>query len=128
MILGIGVDIVEIDRFSLWHTYSRKKLSRIFSHDEIEYCLADKKKSAERFAVRFAAREALYKAWCVAYPNAVPPFLTLCASVMIQKINGRPVLKICNEFCINLCVIHLSLTHSDCHATALVIIENKNNK
>src|SRR5689334_16433292 len=125
MILGIGIDTIEIDRFALWHTYTPKKLSRIFCKDEIEYCLADTKKSAERFAVRFAAREALYKAFSGAYPEKVPPFLTLCASVIIKKIDSRPVLELCNTFDIdmNYCTIHLSLTHSRFYATAFVIIE-----
>lgn len=125
MILGIGIDTIEIERFSLWHTYLPKKLLRIFSQEEIEYCLENTKKSAERFAVRFATREALYKAFSCAYPDKVPPFLTLCASVTIKKINSRPILELDNKFDtdINFCSIHLSLTHSNFYATALVIIE-----
>ena len=90
MILGIGVDTIEIERFELWHTYSQKKLLRIFSALEIEYCLAQQNKSAERFAARFAAREALYRALSYAYPDNKLPFLTLCAHTTIQKISQRP--------------------------------------
>lgn len=125
MILGIGIDTIEIERFALWHAYLPKKLQRIFSIDEIRYCLENKNKSAERFAVRFAAREALYKALSYAYPDKKIPFLTLCAKVTIKKINSRPFLELSNELGIDLtsCAMHLSLTHSATHATAFVIIE-----
>ena len=62
MIIGIGIDAVAIDRFNTWHTYPQEKLLRIFSEQEISYCLNNKQKSAERFAARFAAREAFFKA------------------------------------------------------------------
>ncbi|HLC06929.1 MAG TPA: holo-ACP synthase [Candidatus Babeliales bacterium] len=127
MILGIGVDIVEIERFALWHTYSSKKLSRIFSVDEITYCLENKNKSAERFAVRFAAREALYKALCYAYPNNKLPFLTLCAHTTIKKIEGRPYIFLNKDTGADLdsLDIHLSWSHSRTHATTFIILERK---
>ena len=127
MILGIGVDTVDIERFILWHTYTNKKLSRIFSAEEIDYCLQDQHKSAERFAVRFATREALYKALSYAFTNKKIPFLTLCAHTCIAKKDGRPVLIVRDGLgvdCNNL-IIHLSLSHSRTAATAFVVIEQK---
>ncbi len=127
MILGIGIDTIEIKRFSLWYTYSVKKLSRIFSSQEIEYCLQSQKKSAERFAVRFAAREALYKALCIAFPNNKLPFLTLCTHTTIQKVNAVPVVRLSDECGIDISqyVVHISLSHSSTQAVAFVIIEKK---
>src|SRR5436853_5452168 len=89
MILGIGVDSVEIARFVHWHTFNRKKLLRIFSESEIEYCLSVTTKSAERFAVRFAVREALFKAYSSWNPDHQIPFLTFCKAVTISKKTGR---------------------------------------
>ncbi len=66
MILAIGHDIVEINRFAHWHTYSLKKLSKVFNQSEIDYCLQHPAYTAQRFAVRFAAKEAAYKALCSA--------------------------------------------------------------
>lgn len=126
MILGIGVDTIDINRFSQWHTYSLKKLRRIFSSEEIEYCLEDTKKSAERFAVRFAAREALYKALSCACPGISIPFLTLCAHTTIKKINARPVLEL-RDLCgidTTQFTIHLSLSHSRTQATAFIVLES----
>jgi holo-[acyl-carrier protein] synthase len=125
MILGIGVDSIEIERFSLWHTYSQKKLLRIFSQDEINYCLSNHKKSAERFAVRFAVREALYKALSYAYPDKKIPFLTFCSRITITKKDELPYILIHDDLGIdtNFLKIHCSLSHSRNFATAFVAIE-----
>jgi holo-[acyl-carrier protein] synthase len=125
MIRGIGVDIIEINRFALWHTYATRTLLRVFSQEEINYCLQDVTKSAERFAVRFAAREALYKALSYAYPDVTIPFLTLCKYVTITKIGSRPYLVLADECGIDVqdLVIHLSLSHADTVAVAFVVVE-----
>jgi holo-[acyl-carrier protein] synthase len=127
MILGIGIDTIEVDRFASWHTYSQKKLLRIFSQEEIEYCLEKSNLSAERFAVRFAAREALYKALSYSYPDTKIPFLTLCARISVIKKNGLPHLTIHNDLGIDTSslIIHLSLSHSRTVATACVVIEQR---
>lgn len=62
--LSLGVDVVEIERFKDWPKFSRKTLSKIFDESEIDYCLSNKAKSAERFASHFAAKEAFFKAVC----------------------------------------------------------------
>ena len=119
MIIGIGIDSVEIARFNNWHTYSQKKLGRIFSPHEIEYCLSNQAKAAERFAGRFAAREALYKA----LPFPCEPFITFCQKVTIHNgTNGKPNLQL-NNLDSKEVTIHISMTHTKDLATALVILE-----
>ena len=61
MIVGIGVDAVEIDRFrrSLERTPSMK--TRLFTHEELEYVEPHDDPTAS-LAARFAAREAVMKA------------------------------------------------------------------
>lgn len=127
MILGIGVDSVEIERFAQWQTYSQKKLRRIFSQSEIDYCLEKSNQSAERFAVRFAAREALYKALSYAFPDKKIPFLTLCSKTTITKKDGLPHLILHDDLGIdtNFLTIHLSLSHSQTIATVFVVIEER---
>jgi holo-[acyl-carrier protein] synthase len=129
MILGIGVDSVEIQRFRSWSLYSRSQLSRIFSEQEITYCLQNPIKSAERFAARFAAREAFFKALSTHKPNHTIPFLTVCRLITIEREGNVPRLIIDWTQIIDyqpIISIHtlLSLTHTQKVATAFVVLES----
>ena len=62
MILGIGVDIVELDRIErLVEKHGDSFLNKIFTESEIAYCQA-RRHSSTHFAGRFAAKEAVLKA------------------------------------------------------------------
>jgi holo-[acyl-carrier protein] synthase len=56
----LGVDIVEVPRVA---RLARQKrfLQRVFTPEEIAYCRG-KKNAVQHYAVRFAAKEAVYKA------------------------------------------------------------------
>jgi phosphopantetheine--protein transferase-like protein len=126
MIIGIGIDSVEISRFALWHLYSDGQLSRIFSEIEIIYCRSNPAKSPERFAVRFAAREAFFKAYSTAMPHHTVPFLSMCKAVSIVKNdNGRPELIINNTIAMPKSITWISCTHTKTIATAVVVLEKK---
>lgn len=59
MVNGVGIDIIEVDRFSRILAQQKEKLlKRIFTDGELEFC----KKAANRLAGRFAAKEAFFKA------------------------------------------------------------------
>ncbi len=58
--MDVGVDIEEVKRFTSLIKNSRF-LKRVFTDDEIRYCRS-KKNKAQHFAVRFAAKEAAWKA------------------------------------------------------------------
>lgn len=126
MILGSGIDMVAIERFKEWNTKPTDQLSRIFSTDEIAYCLEIPTKSAERFAVRFAAKEAFYKAYCSWHTNATVPIITACKAVSVAKcVNNVPQLLV-NWQALHVSfepVCHVSLTHTAEMALALVILE-----
>lgn len=125
MICGIGVDSVEIERFTTWYRYTHQKLKRIFSDDEISYCMQAVAKSAERFAVRFAAKEALLKALTQAGHKL--PLLYICKHVSIAKDdNNCPFFTLSHEFKERLStdsIIFVSLAHTKEYATAFVIIQ-----
>lgn len=62
MIYGIGVDICENDRIKrMYNKYESKFLQRIYTQEEIEYCLT-KTNPAPCLAARFAFKEAFFKA------------------------------------------------------------------
>lgn len=61
-ILGIGNDIIEIERIRLAiERFGKRFLNRIFTSQEQEYCLSHKE-FYRHFAGRFAAKEAIAKA------------------------------------------------------------------
>ena len=120
MIVGIGVDAVEIDRFrrSLERTPSMK--SRIFTSEELEYVEPHDDPTAS-LAARFAAREAVMKAMGVGLGAFE------FHDVWVQRADsGRPTLavtgraqQIANE--LGITDWHLSITHTDSTAIAYVI-------
>lgn len=62
--LGVGVDIVSVDRFESFKKYSHEQLRRIFSENELTYCKTEDACSylTECLAARFAVKEAFFKA------------------------------------------------------------------
>src|SRR5271165_1858386 len=62
MIVGTGVDIAEVPRIAASiERFGRRFTERVFTPDEIRYC-ESKANKAERYAARFAAKEAGMKA------------------------------------------------------------------
>lgn len=59
--IGIGTDLVELDRFRLALTRTPRIVERLFSEDERAYAFR-RRDPTERLAARFAAKEAVMKA------------------------------------------------------------------
>lgn len=121
MNLNIGIDIVDIERFAHFHTYSAKQLSRVFSPEEIAHCLETPKKSAERFAARFAFKEALFKA--VSHQNGNPPCGLLTLFKHASLTDGRVPQAIINwaEIGVKPQKAIASFTHAKNTACAVVV-------
>jgi holo-[acyl-carrier protein] synthase len=63
MILGVGIDIIEVARIaSAYEKFGERFVNRVLHTDEIAYCLSHKN-PAPFLAVRFAAKEAISKAF-----------------------------------------------------------------
>ncbi|MBL7996402.1 holo-ACP synthase [bacterium] len=121
MIFGIGTDIVEIERIKKSHLeYGDKFLKRIFTGEEIDYCLK-KENPYPSLAVRFASKEALVKAARVGRLHA---HTWTDVSVEVNP-EGIPHVFLFNELKKHLqsSRIHISVSHSHSYATAVVIIE-----
>lgn len=109
--MELGVDLVEISRVKSLARRNPKFLKRVFSAAEIAYCMG-KKNPWPHFAVRFAAKEAVYKALGKA---EVP----LTAISVGRGLDGRPTVKINGRAVKGL---KLSLTHGREHAVAFAVL------
>ncbi|HBY05732.1 TPA: hypothetical protein DEG75_02185 [Candidatus Dependentiae bacterium] len=126
MTVGIGIDSVGISRFRAFNYYSDKQLLRIFSPEELHYCRAHLSKSNERFAVRFAAKEALFKALSLYTQKAPCSFLTLCKISSLTTPPSSPFPQITlqwEQLDIHPCSILVTLTHTQDIATALICLQ-----
>ncbi|MCK4909117.1 MAG: holo-ACP synthase [Planctomycetes bacterium] len=127
MIVGVGVDIAEISRIREGiKKYKRQFLRRIFTADEIRYCIQRKKTPYQHFAARFAAKEAFMKAIGTGWGSKNSP---RWKDIEVKKpAHGAPYLilsgrakKACDR--LKTSNVQLSLSHSTNVAVAMVILE-----
>jgi holo-[acyl-carrier protein] synthase len=125
LILGIGIDIIEVARIQASHEkFGERFLNRILHPGEIAYCLSHKM-PAPFLAARFAAKEAISKAFGtgigaqlgwhdmeVARRESGEPYVILHGKgeELLKQRGGRIVL--------------ISLSHTQQHATAVAVLEN----
>jgi len=117
MIIGIGLDIVELDRISEVLNRNPKFINRILTEKEKEYYyrLSNKRK-IEFLAGRFAAKEAFSKAIGTGIGQKVS-FLDI---EVLYNESGKPI--VIQEVITS--HVHVSITHSKQFAAAQVIIES----
>lgn len=124
MIVGLGIDISEVDRIEAAITrHGERFLNRVYTPSEIAYCEKFKNRF-ERYAGRFAAKEAGMKALGTGWRRGV----RWIDFEVVRLASGRPTLKLhgrAQEFAARLGVanISLSITHSENTALAQVIFE-----
>ncbi len=125
MIVGVGVDITEVDRMeAAIERRGRRLLERIFTPSEIAYCKKHRHR-AERFAGRFAAKEAAMKALGTGWASGV----RWVDIEVTREPSGKPTLKLSGASraiadCLGVKNIALTITHSGNTAVALVIFES----
>jgi len=107
--MQIGIDIVEVSRIAKL-IKNKAFLKRVFTVQEITYCTA-KKNRAQHFAVRFAAKEAVYKALDQAA-------LALTDIGVKNQPSGKPEVFIRGK---RKPAIAISLTHTDSYAAAVAL-------
>jgi holo-[acyl-carrier protein] synthase len=124
MIAGTGVDIVEIERIrSLSSRLKAHFIDRIFTPREQQFC-GRRRDPAPHYAARFAAKEAFFKAIGTGWAKGV----SWLDCEVLRKDSDAPVIvlhgeaeKRCGQ--IDVKRIHLSLSHSELYAVAMVILE-----
>ena len=125
MILGTGIDIIEVGRIKASHEkFGERFINRILRPGEIAYCLGHRN-SAPFLAARFAAKEAISKAFGtgigkhlgwqdmeVGRKESGEPFVILhgSGSQLLEARGAR--------------IIHLSLSHTEIYAAAVAILES----
>jgi len=124
MIVGCGVDTVEVNRIRrAVERFGRRFLERIFTPGEIAY--VDRKRNRwERYAARFAAKEAGMKALGTGLRRGV----RWRDFEVANAASGKPALRLHGEAAriaagLGVQATHLSLTHTRDSAVAVVILE-----
>jgi holo-[acyl-carrier protein] synthase len=126
VIVGLGLDIAEIDRIqSAIERHGKPFLERLFTPAEIAYCERHKNKF-ERYAGRFAVKEAAMKALGTGWRHGV----RWRDIEVTNQPGGKPVLRlsgVAGEFAAKLGAknISLTITHSGNFALAQVIFEDQ---
>ena len=124
MIVGLGVDFTEVDRMeAAIERRGRPLLERLFTPSEIAYCEKHRHR-AERFAGRFAAKEAAMKALGTGWSRGV----RWVDIEVVREPSGKPTLKLSGAACaiatsLGVKKIALTITHTGNTALALVIFE-----
>lgn len=123
MIIGIGIDNIEVKRIKKQIDGSTRFKEKIFTLNEIEYC-ESKKNYAESFAVRFAAKEAFLKAIGTGWGEG----LQFQDIEILNDEKGKPEIHLQGKAKQviqknKLTNIQVSLSHIKKIATAIVIIE-----
>ena len=125
MIVGSGIDIAEVPRIRrALERFRDRFLQRIFTAEEIRYC-DSKANRIERYAARFAAKEAAMKALGTGWNHGV----RWRDCEVVRMPGGRPTMTFhgrAAEFAARLGVrnVAVSLSHTEEQAIAQVILEN----
>lgn len=119
--LGIGIDVVDIERFRVALDRRPSMAVRLFSVDELAYAEAASDR-VPRLAARFAAKEAVMKALGV----GIGAFAFRDVEV-VHDLGGAPLLAIDGDaldLAADLGAVqwHVSLSHSETVATAIAVV------
>ncbi|WP_206448313.1 holo-ACP synthase [Agrococcus sp. KRD186] len=121
MIVGLGVDVVDLARFERAITRTPKLLERLFDAEELT---ADgQPRSVHSLAARFAAKEAAQKAIGTTAGTRWVDY------VVLQAADGKPSLELRGTAAeraaaLGVAHLHVSMSHDAGIATATVIAES----
>lgn len=127
MILGVGVDAVDIARIERMHeNHGDHMMERLFTPTELAF-LSKKTFPAQHIAVRLAAKEAAYKALS---GNDDARAIGWREIEVLSRSDGAPELRLHGRALARFTELqgsktHVSLSHSQATAVAVVIIESQ---
>lgn len=124
MILGTGIDLIEVGRIAAsYERFGERFLARILRPAEIAYCLSHAQ-PAPHLAARFAAKEAVSKA----FGTGIGAELGWQDIEVARRASGEPHVVLHAKGLALLAArggrgVHLSLTHTAAHAAAVAVLE-----
>ncbi|MBN2282438.1 MAG: holo-ACP synthase [Deltaproteobacteria bacterium] len=124
MIGSIGIDLVEIERIKrIISKWNGRFLRRIFTESEIAYCESNREPS-RHYAARFAAKEALFKS----LGAGIGGEMRFTDVEVRNEGTGRPELELHGTVrdrmkAAGFTAVHVSLSHTDMNAVAVVALE-----
>ncbi len=124
MILGTGIDIIEVARIAAaYERHGERFVNRILRPAEIAYALTHKR-PAPFLAARFAAKEAISKA----FGTGIGSQLGWQDMEVCRKESGEPYVVLHDGGTRLLAergarLVHLSLSHTETYAAAVAILE-----
>ncbi|HWY73993.1 MAG TPA: holo-ACP synthase [Verrucomicrobiae bacterium] len=125
MILGVGIDIIEVARIQAsYEKFGERFLKRILHPNEIAYCLSHKA-PAPFLAARFAAKEAISKA----FGTGIGAQLGWQDMEVVRRESGEPYVVLHGDGPKLLeqrkgRVVLISLSHTQQHAAAVAVLES----
>ena len=125
MIIGLGTDIVEVKRIKAAIAKNDRFITRVYTPAEIAYC-QQKKRPELSFAARFAAKEAISKA----FGTGIGKISWLDMEITNAQ-SGQPLVHLSGKCAMisqekQVKAIHLTLSHTDEYAVATAILEGGN--
>lgn len=124
MILGTGVDLVDVERIAqAVARHGDRFLQRVFTPGEIAYCDSSAAHRASRLAARFAAKEAALKALGIGLRE-----VKWTDMEVTRDEQGKPSLRLSGRLAEiaahrGVTRLHLSLSHTKQYAIAQVVAE-----
>ena len=134
MIVGVGLDLANVQFWAdVLTDPTTSVIEGSFTSQEQEDCLAGPVPASERYAARFAAKEAAIKALAGHRVGREPLFekISFLDIEVLRDAWGRPSLKLSGAAheiatAIGVGQIHVSMTHEEAFSAAVVILETKN--
>lgn len=124
MNIACGTDIIEIERIKKTiEATNGKFINEIYTDKEIEYCESKKIQKYQHYAVRFSAKEAIFKALSTILEDKYS--ISWKDVEVVDDKNGRPVINFINKKFSKLISIDISLSHCKEYAIAYVVMTYK---
>jgi len=121
MVIGVGIDIIEIDRIrDSVDRYGEHFLNKIYTEVELDYCLK-KSNKYQHLAARFAAKEAVAKALATGWNKE----FSWQNIEIYNESNGMPLVKLkgnLNQFLGPDKNLKISMSHSRDYVACVAII------